>query len=587
MATTAAMTPQPVPDGIEHKESTTTASTVSSWTTPQFAPHPRAAEILRQVEFYFGDDSLRQDAHLLGLIKEGNGSVSLNEVLSWRKMKQFKPMSAVREVLKQSTVVEITGNNKRIKRKLPLQKSMTVIPKINDNRKRNTVPTDKPWLTKAMLKPTGFEEYATDGPVRPAEFEQDREEYDPDIAFTQRIETAVARFTSKRKMHQNTKLIFDKFMLYGGIDSGPQQFTGGLSKADTEELTAKEIAERTSCYGVSERVVDGLDYDNEDGKAKWIVDFEAIAKGFLSSQFMSMSIWSDEDQVRTATNVLRNFYNYLLLHEVCPEYKDQLLAARKVCDLAEVELIKLADVDVRLPGGFNTACSTLFGGNYAGLHASEGDWVHKDDDLGWSDEDAKIVFLTGIAAYGTEEQLARVETLVAKGDSFASSFRVVSTEKLGLEVVSIELMKDEAKKIYEDSNLINTVIRPMGKLHCIRWEVPHAPPMDLPKSVIEARKKARKFEFLLEEETLKYCYPGLKMEAEVKELDIGIKWIDYFEATYASFFTWLANERIREWKEPGPPKAWMLRQMGKEDGDGEVVPYDRTEDEVEDDDEMD
>lgn len=36
------------------------------------ASHPRATEIVRQVEFYFGDENIRQDAHLLGLFKEGN-----------------------------------------------------------------------------------------------------------------------------------------------------------------------------------------------------------------------------------------------------------------------------------------------------------------------------------------------------------------------------------------------------------------------------------------------------------------------------------------------------------------------------------
>ena len=35
-------------------------------------PHPRASEIIRQVEFYFGDDNLPHDAHLLGLFQEGN-----------------------------------------------------------------------------------------------------------------------------------------------------------------------------------------------------------------------------------------------------------------------------------------------------------------------------------------------------------------------------------------------------------------------------------------------------------------------------------------------------------------------------------
>lgn len=35
------------------------------------------------------------------------------------------------------------------------------------------------------------------------------------------------------------------------------------------------------------------------------------------------------------------------------------------------------------------------------------------------------------------------------------------------------------------------------------------------------------------------------------------------------------NERIREWKEPGPPTGWMTRQNEKKNGGGmELVPDD-------------
>lgn len=34
--------------------------------------HQREAEIIRQVEYYFCDNNLPHDAHLLGLFKEGN-----------------------------------------------------------------------------------------------------------------------------------------------------------------------------------------------------------------------------------------------------------------------------------------------------------------------------------------------------------------------------------------------------------------------------------------------------------------------------------------------------------------------------------
>ena len=548
--------------GVEgNPENASSTLAVSTWANPpSSAPHPQATDILRQIDHYFSDDNLRQDAHLLALFKAGEGKVSLNEVLGFPRMRKFKPKSAVKEVVKQSTVVEVVDNDKRLRRREPLQKSITVVPKLSEDRKKYVVQEDKPWLTKGMMKPTGFEEFATSGPIDPKEYAEDRMEYDPDNAFTERIETAIRKFSARRKMHQETRLIFNKYMTYGGMNCGPGQFTGGVDSRTKEELTKKEIAELTCVYNVSERVLDGFIEEEEGEKPTYLVDFEATAKGFLSSQFQSICNWYDPKQVMTSTNVLRNFYNYLLLHDVCPEYNCQLHAARKVCDLAEQELLKLSVVDARLPGGFNKACSALTGGNYAGLHAATGDWAQEGDDIGWTTDDAKLIFVTGIFAYGKEEQLKKVESIKDSGQEFTKAIKVVNEEdSIGLEVVSVEPANGRALQLYEDVRFTNTIVKKMGKLRCKRWDVPHGKLQDLPDWVIQTRKDEDDFEFLLEDETLKFCYPGMKMEARVKELDLGIKFIDYFEATYVSFFTWLWNERIREYKEPGPPTSWMKR----------------------------
>ena len=71
---------QAINSGATHSENEDPGVTVSTWSTPEYAPHSRADEIIRQVEWYFGDENLPQDAHLLGLIKEGNGLVNLNEM---------------------------------------------------------------------------------------------------------------------------------------------------------------------------------------------------------------------------------------------------------------------------------------------------------------------------------------------------------------------------------------------------------------------------------------------------------------------------------------------------------------------------
>ena len=538
-------------------------SNISSWTPYKAPPHPQTDEIIRQVEFYFSDESLPHDAHLLGLFQEGKGTVSFNEITGFKKMRSFKPKTAVREALRQSELVVVSKDGKRLSRKYPLDKSLiTVIPKINPDRKKNIVPEDKPWLTKGMMKPTGFETTSTDGPITPEEYAQERHDYDPDNSFASRIETAITRFCARRKMHQLTRTVFTRFLMFGGFDDNERQFIGGVDEKAMEDYTKKEIAEMTSYYGVSDVVMNGIDEGGVSAGTTWLVDFELVAKAFLSSQLKLVCDGQDGAQVVTACRVLHNFYNYLLLHDVCTEYTDQLLAARKVCDQAEDELLKLTEVDHGLPGGFNKACSTLFDGNFAGVYPI-GDWCQEDDKIGWSNYDAELVFTFGVFAHGSKAQEAKLAEAKAKGISTKNAFKVVNEENLGLEVVGVEFARDEAKGIYNDDKVTGTIIRPMGKLKCARWEVPHASPTDLPKSATKA-KKLEKYEFLVEEETLQQCVVGMKLECCVKELDIGIKWIDYVEASYVSFFTWLANERIREWKAPKAPTSWMVSKMVEE-----------------------
>lgn len=136
-------------------------------------------------------------------------------------MRQFKPKSAVREALRNSNLIEVSQDGKRLRRKIPLDpRKITVIPKISRDRQKLVVPDDKPWLTKGMLRPTGFETNVTDGPIKPEEYKQDQEDYDPEYSFASRIETAVTRFCARRKMHQATRSIFEKFMIFGGMDAG-------------------------------------------------------------------------------------------------------------------------------------------------------------------------------------------------------------------------------------------------------------------------------------------------------------------------------------------------------------------------------
>lgn len=86
-----------------------------------------------------------------------------------------------------------------------------------------------------------------------------------------RIETAIQRYRTRRKFHQETAKVFNKFMNYGGIESGPRMF-GGSDNKDLAEHDAAEIAALTAMHFVAEDVFTS---------DRWEVDFEGVAKGFL------------------------------------------------------------------------------------------------------------------------------------------------------------------------------------------------------------------------------------------------------------------------------------------------------------------
>lgn len=210
-----------------------------------------------------------------------------------------------------------------------------------------------------------------------------------------------------------------------------------------------------------------------------------MAKAFFSSHFLQHFDWMDEKVSDNATNVIINFFNYLQYHQACPEYSEDLLNARKVCQLAQRELPQLATASRGLPGNFNMACSTLFGGYYAmrrpfNPHA---DWVNPDDDLGLSDVDANGIWHTTLLAHSSNEHYKEFRQADDDG-----SLRIVDVHQTGLEIIEIQFPTEQVKEFYKSAGLINSVIRPTGKLVCKRWIVPGAACLDIPKEVIESRE---------------------------------------------------------------------------------------------------
>jgi hypothetical protein len=245
------------------------------------------------VEFYFSDENLPTDLHLLKCCGgRKNEPVSISRICGFKKMRGYKPRNLVVAALRKSAFLEVTADGKMIKRKVALQGKCLLDPDfLNDDdddsiaydprvRKPAVYPVKQlpqkkkeypPGMSKGMMKPTGFEENFIEQPIKPEEAVEEEALYDLDKPFVERIEIAIQRFRRKRTFHSRYALPFSKLMRYGGVESVTNMFQG-LSKQDMAQMDAEAIAKAKATFNVP--------WDRSDEK-QWIVDFAGLIGGFL------------------------------------------------------------------------------------------------------------------------------------------------------------------------------------------------------------------------------------------------------------------------------------------------------------------
>ncbi|KAI5307283.1 hypothetical protein KEM55_008363, partial [Ascosphaera atra] len=279
--------------------------------------------------------------------------------------------------------------------------------------------------------------------------------------------------------------------------------------------------------------------------------------------------------VAKSTGVVRNFLNYLLYHNVCPEHSSNILAARNVVDRAQQELWKVHQATLWAPGDFNMACSTLFGGEFMESYTGDSEWRKEAEDnfetegvRGMPDNVARKVVMFAIAGAGTEEQALRFRDLATRNE-----VRVVKVEGVSaFEVTEIIEPDEEVKEFYAENAPDLQVV---GKLRARAWTDPSEPEEDHPPEYYEKQQQqltkrgsedaCRQFEFFVDEGLFRHCFVGMKFTADVWEmLDCGgIYYFDNVISVLCSFFTVLDNGLLDGWKEP--------RELVKENSDDEGV----------------
>ena len=286
-----------------------------------------------------------------------------------------------------------------------------------------------------------------------------------------------------------------------------------------------------------------------------------------SSQLFSMGLCS-EKEIDLATRVMMNFYNYLLHHNVCPEYKDQILAARDICVLAQAELPIVQALDAALPGPFSNACSFLFDGQYAQLYSDTDSWASRvlgDRDMKL--EAARIVFTTAVGALGSDAMFDAIDpqhsAVNSSGDcnSWFPDIRCTAVMETGLEIITIHPPTQTALGFYKDAQRklagSKLSLEPLGRLICKPWAHVDFVGSDLPEGVnINAPDLVETYEFWLEGNLLARCVEGLKLDCTLRRLEWvdgsgrdGMWYLDSIDRVFCSFYMVLLNELMdRSWK---------------------------------------
>jgi hypothetical protein len=263
---------------------------------------------------------------------------------------------------------------------------------------------------------------------------------------------------------------------------------------------------------------------------------------------------------------VKNFLNYVLHHDVCPEYKDNIYAARAVCDVAFKELWNTRCVASIGTGNFNTACAQLFGGipydlNMESAGSDQGDGIPS----AMTDDAARKVIKFALAGGGTYEQAVRFRDLANR-----DGLKAHQVDQEGFEITAIIPPDDGLRDFYHNQA---PDLEPIGKLRAKPWCDPALAKIDLPPtpeqdSDEDEDSRPVEYEFFLEESLLKLYFVGMKIDATIWGLNCGVHYFDHIMSVYCSFYTVLPNDSMFGWKKPRDLRIGEL-EAGQGDTDDE------------------
>jgi hypothetical protein len=259
-----------------------------------------------------------------------------------------------------------------------------------------------------------------------------------------------------------------------------------------------------------------------------------------------------EEEIKICTGTMKNFFTYLLHHNVCPEQTEDLEEARRTCDRCEKELWMTQQlIHNEGPGHFNRACSMLFGGYYFEAIDDPEAWKR----IRWANPNiftrdiARKVVKYGIAIAGDDRMTRKFKILVERDRIEATQIQDID----GFEVISVEQPSEEIYGYYRE---LAPDLLPVGKVKAKEFRDPARGPYDLtPWEKIDwdaGFAPSYSFEFFVEAKLIALILPGMRFITAVYETNFGMHFYDEVMSVLPSNYLFLYNDWMMEYKEPKP-----------------------------------
>ncbi|KAK4069574.1 uncharacterized protein Triagg1_6998 [Trichoderma aggressivum f. europaeum] len=373
----------------------------------------------------------------------------------------------------------------------------------------------------------GFEEYFADPPMTPDEAMEEKQEI-----YSPRIQSCIQRFRSRRRLQFPRTTYFNDYLFLGGVDTNQGAYTG-LDPRELKQLTPAQRRDAAARDVVYEGTGGGDRFHDGD-ETKWTVDFAGVAAGFLSRAIIPLT-GLVAGPMEDAIDVIENFLRYVLHHDVCPEYEENVKEALKVCLMAREEWPMLNSLQTALPGLFNFAATELFS---------------KTDPDAWALDlfqipegfDAKSVFYSAITMLDDNEVF---EHLVG------NAVELVRQYECTLEITKVNLPTTELTERFQKLAITtdgNKKIRllSLGKITLKPaviedgWVEPD----------IQHPLQGKEIDLYFEQNILVNLKPGMKMTLEIYELGAGVRFVKHIRKIVPSFYTFLAQELMVHFRAP-------------------------------------